>query len=101
MERQIWALYFLYSDLAESIRKKSGLDAKVCILGHQQRCGAPTANDRILAIRMGVDALMKGVCNVMIGIDGKNLVQVPFEAATGTEKKNDPELISLSYRLAR
>nr|HPI41834.1 ATP-dependent 6-phosphofructokinase [Pseudobdellovibrionaceae bacterium] len=26
-------------DLAESIRKKSGLDAKVCILGHQQRGG--------------------------------------------------------------
>ncbi len=91
-------------DLAESIRKKSGLDAKVCILGHQQRGGAPSANDRILASRMGaaaVDALMSGVCNVMIGIDGKNLVQVPLETATGTEKKNNPELINLSYRLAR
>ncbi|MEK6774293.1 MAG: 6-phosphofructokinase [Bdellovibrionota bacterium] len=91
-------------DLAESIRKKSGLDAKVCILGHQQRGGAPTANDRILASRMGaaaVDALMKGTCNIMIGIEGKQLVHVPLEIATGTEKKNDPELISLSYRLAR
>lgn len=91
-------------DLAESLRKKSGLEAKVCILGHQQRGGAPTATDRILASRMGamaVDSLVKGVCNVMIGIEKGQLVQVPFEAATGTEKKNDPELISLSYRLAK
>lgn len=91
-------------DLAESIRKKSGLEAKVCILGHQQRGGAPTATDRILASRMGVgavDALMSGTCNVMIGIDSGKLVQIPFETATSTEKKNDTELISLSYRLAR
>ncbi len=91
-------------DLAESLRKKSGLDAKVAILGHQQRGGAPTATDRILASRMGamaVDGLMNGVCNVMIGIEKGSLVQVPFDVATGTEKKNDPELISLSYRLAK
>ena len=43
-------------DLGDAIRKKSGLDAKVCVLGHQQRGGSPTANDRILASRMGAAA---------------------------------------------
>lgn len=40
-------------DLAQALRKKAGFEAKICILGHIQRGGSPTANDRILASRMG------------------------------------------------
>lgn len=90
-------------DLADAIRKKSGLDAKVCILGHQQRGGTPTANDRILASRMGaaaVDALLKGHCDVMVGSEGPNLVLVPFETATGQEKRTPLDFIQLSNLLA-
>lgn len=46
-------------------------DVRVSILGHLQRGGSPTAQDRILATRMGVaaiDALLDGQRNVMIGI---------------------------------
>lgn len=90
-------------DLAESIRKKAGLDPKVCILGHQQRGGSPTANDRILASRMGsaaVDALLKGFCNMMIGIEGLRLVQVPFEFIEKNEKKNPVDYVQLANLLA-
>ncbi|MCB0394564.1 MAG: 6-phosphofructokinase, partial [Bdellovibrionales bacterium] len=48
-------------DLAESIRKKTSWDPKVCVLGHVQRGGAPSARDRVLASRMGsaaIEALM-------------------------------------------
>lgn len=90
-------------DLADSIRKKTGMDAKVCILGHQQRGGSPTAADRILASRMGaaaVDALLKGYCDIMIGTEGEKLVQVPLDLVTKTEKKTQMDLISLANLLA-
>ncbi len=90
-------------DLADALRKKSGMDAKVCILGHLQRGGSPTANDRILASRMGaaaVDALLKGYCDVMIGTEGEQLVQVPLDVVTKSEKKSQLDLISLANILA-
>ena len=45
-------------------------DVRVSILGHLQRGGAPSANDRILASRLGeaaIQALMEDQQNVMIG----------------------------------
>lgn len=65
-------------------------DVRVTILGHVQRGGSPTANDRILASRMGaaaIDALLDGQRNVMIGIQNDVIVYVPFSKAI---KKNKP-----------
>lgn len=65
-------------------------DVRVTILGHVQRGGSPTANDRILASRMGaaaIDALLDGQRNVMIGIQNDEIVNVPFSKAI---KKNKP-----------
>lgn len=90
-------------DLADAIRKKSGMDAKVCILGHQQRGGSPTASDRILASRMGaaaIDALLHGHCDIMIGSEGERLVQVPLDLVVKQEKKNQIDLVSLASILA-
>jgi 6-phosphofructokinase 1 len=90
-------------DLADSIRKKSGLDAKVCILGHQQRGGSPTAHDRILASRMGasaVHALLQGKSNIMIGTRGNELIEVPFDVATQTHKKAPLSYVDLALQLA-
>jgi 6-phosphofructokinase 1 len=90
-------------DLADAIRKKSGMDAKVCILGHQQRGGSPTAADRILASRMGaaaVDSLLKGFCDIMIGTEGEKLVQVPLDIVTKNEKRSQAELIWLANMLS-
>lgn len=90
-------------DLADAIRKKSGMDAKVCILGHQQRGGAPSAADRILASRMGaaaVDALLNGYCDVMIGTEGERLIQVPLELTSKNERKSQLDLLALANILA-
>lgn len=91
-------------DLADAIRKKLGWDAKVCILGHQQRGGSPTASDRILASRLGaaaVDSLLLGKCNIMIGEQGGKLVEVSFDETAKKEKKlSDTELLKLSNQLA-
>lgn len=91
-------------DLADAIRKKLGWDSKVCILGHQQRGGSPTANDRILASRLGsmsVELLVQGSCDIMIGLQGGKYVEVPFEDTDKKEKKlTDGELLRLSNQLA-
>ena len=90
-------------DLAEAIRKKTGLDAKVCILGHIQRGGSPTATDRIIASRMGsaaVDALLNGEKDVMVGIEKNEIKFTPFELATQREKKTSLDYVKLSNLLA-
>lgn len=90
-------------DLAEAIRKKSGLDAKVAILGHIQRGGSPTAADRVLASRLGaaaVETLLEGTTNVMVGVSGDAIVKVPFaKIYTGT-KQASKELLDLATILA-
>jgi 6-phosphofructokinase 1 len=90
-------------DLAEQIRKKSGLDAKVCILGHIQRGGVPTAIDRILASRLGAAAtegLLAGDKDVMFGVQGEQMVKVPFEYATSAVKPTPRDLMNLTSLLA-
>ena len=61
-------------------------DVRVSILGHLQRGGSPSAQDRILASRLGVgaiEALLQGQRNIMVGIRNDQVVYVPFvEAVT-------------------
>lgn len=90
-------------DLAEAFRKKSGLDSKVCILGHIQRGGTPTANDRILASRMGATAvqlLINGSCDVMVGTQGENLIVLELGEVLKKKKHVDQQLIELAQILS-
>ena len=62
---------------------------RVTILGHLQRGGSPTANDRILASRMGIaaiQALLEEQRNVMIGIQNDEIVYVPLTKAIHEKK---------------
>lgn len=90
-------------DLAEQIRKKMNIDAKVCILGHQQRGGTPSATDRVLATRMGaaaVQILTQGKCGVYVGLEGTALVTVTFESALKNKKLAPKEYLQLASILA-
>ena len=90
-------------DLSEAIRKKSGLDAKVCVLGHQQRGGSPTAHDRVLASRLAhaaVESLLAGRNNVMIGVQADKLVEVSLDFVTTKQKLGDKSLINLARLLS-
>ena len=90
-------------DLAEAIRKKAGFDAKVCVLGHIQRGGSPTASDRILASRFGaqaIEALRRGECDSMVGLHHGEMITVPFSEALGQKKKISRELVLLAQTLS-
>ena len=90
--------------LAERVRNEyPQYDVRVTILGHLQRGGSPTAQDRILASRMGaaaVDALLEGQRNVMIGDLREEIVYVPFSKAIKNEKPIDRELVATLRRLS-
>ena len=78
-------------------------DVRVTILGHLQRGGSPTAQDRILASRMGaaaIDALMEGQRNIMIGDDDEKIVYVPFSKAIRKDKPIDRDLLETLKRLS-
>jgi 6-phosphofructokinase 1 len=90
-------------DLADALRKKANVDAKVCILGHQQRGGSPTAHDRILASRLGsaaVISLLSGKSNLMIGNRGADLIELGLDVVTKNEKRGDNTLIALAKTLS-
>lgn len=90
-------------DLAEAIRKKAGFDAKVCILGHIQRGGSPTAVDRVLASRLGgaaIEALRRGECDAMVGIRGGDIAITPFSECLGKKKQVSKDLVKLAQFLS-
>jgi 6-phosphofructokinase 1 len=72
--------------IVEQIKPQlSEYDIRVTILGHVQRGGNPTALDRLQSSEMGmaaVEAIIAGKKNLMIGIQNRKIVEVPFEKAT-------------------
>ncbi len=85
--------------LAERVKNQyPQYDVRVSILGHLQRGGSPTAQDRILASRMGsaaIQALLESQRNLMIGVRNEEIVYVPFSKAIKKEKPINPELVSM------
>lgn len=75
--------------LSEQLQKLTGLEARVTILGHLQRGGAPSAADRLLATRLGTaaaDLIADGVYGVMVAAVGEGTQPVPLEAVAGRVK---------------
>lgn len=90
-------------DLAESIRKKSGFDAKVCVLGHTLRGGSPSVFDRNLASRMGVsaiEALSQNYHDIMIGFVKGRITPVALESVINNKKHVPQEWIKLAQSLS-
>lgn len=59
------------ADLAKKIADLTDLEIRIVVVGHVQRGGSPTAEDRILGSRLGaaaVDLLVKGFSGKAVGI---------------------------------
>jgi 6-phosphofructokinase len=72
--------------LAQQLEKLTGLEARVTILGHLQRGGAPSAADRILATRLGTacaDLIHAGHFGVMVAARGQGTEPVQLEDVAG------------------
>lgn len=83
--------------------KHHGYESKVTIIGHMQRGGAPTCQDRVLASRLGYHAileLMKGSKNVALGIVNDELAITPFSEAISQTKKPKNTMLEMARILA-
>jgi 6-phosphofructokinase 1 len=75
--------------IAQEAKEKLEIESRVCILGHVQRGGSPTARDRVLASNLGsaaVSALLKGKSGYMVG-EVKNEIVYTALADTWQKKK--------------
>ena len=91
-------------EIAEYVEKNLPYyEVRVSVLGHMQRGGSPSCFDRVLASRMGVHAvesLLKGVSNVMVGIDNSQMILTPLESSIKGKIKINKNLIRVSEILS-
>lgn len=87
--------------VAKQLEALTGHEARATVLGHIQRGGTPTANDRILSTRYGsyaVELLMQGKFGNMVTLDGRDMSYESLENVIGANKAVDPngELVTIA-----
>jgi ATP-dependent phosphofructokinase / diphosphate-dependent phosphofructokinase len=83
--------------LASEIEARTGFETRVTILGHVVRGGTPTAFDRILATRFGleaIDAANERDGGTMVALQGNDIVRVPLLDAVRELKTVPSELLA-------
>jgi 6-phosphofructokinase 1 len=87
-------------EIAEYVEKNLPYyDVRVSVLGHMQRGGSPSCFDRVLASRMGVyavEALLDGQSNMMVGMQGGEMILSPLEKAIKGKSEINKDLIRVS-----
>lgn len=93
------------NEVAKEFGKKyQGHGVRVNVLGHMQRGGSPTAFDRYLASRMGVeavDALMDNQRSIMIGYQNHEVVHIPFNKTIKGKRDVGKELLRVNEILSK
>lgn len=90
-------------DISDYIQACMGEQPRVTVLGHIQRGGSPTAQDRILASRLGsqaVELLRLGQGAHMVAMQGGRVKALPMQEIIGRPHEFDPELLLLSQVLS-
>ena len=85
--------------LKNVVQEKTGIDTRVSILGHIQRGGSPTVEDRMKASMLGERAalaILSGASDVVFGFDEGKVVSINLFDSVYNKKTLDPELIRLS-----
>ena len=75
--------------LAQQVEERTGHEARTTVLGHIQRGGSPTAFDRVLATRFGLNAITAvkdEAWGTMVALRGTDIVRIPLQEATGVLK---------------
>ena len=91
-------------EIASAVRKEfPSIDVKVTTLGHTQRGGSPSTNDRILASVLGhyaIKGLMEGQEKVMSGMINQKVVFTPLGDAINKTTELDYEMLTIAKILA-
>ena len=90
-------------EIARRIEEETGIDARVSILGHIQRGGAPSGRDRTMAARMGhtaVEELALGHTNLVVCYRDSHIVTIPIDEALAMKKGLDPYMYKVAYDIS-
>ena len=90
-------------DIKKKIETLVNWDIRISVLGHQQRGGSPTAFDRVLASRLGYEAIlavMNGENDKMIGLVHNTIVLTSLEETWTRKKGIDESYIKMAKILA-
>jgi 6-phosphofructokinase 1 len=89
--------------IAQQVWERLGIEYRICVLGHVQRGGSPTAQDRILGSKLGVaavEALISGKSGCMVGEVKGEIAYTPLEDTWHKVKPLDDYLLRLLPLLA-
>jgi len=92
------------ADYFKEHHERLGFALRVTTLGHVQRGGAPSAYDRLLATRLGADAverLTRGEHGVLVGFVKGEIKATPLTEVVANKKPLDLRLLELARMLAR
>lgn len=84
------------NDVASELEKRTGFESRVMTLGYLQRGGTPTAFDRLLGTRFGLEAAglaMGGTTGKMVALHGNQIVSIGIEDAVRSPRRVDPSLL--------
>ena len=87
----------------ELIKNNCPFQTRTIVLGHLQRGGVPTPEDRRRATQMGrgaVEAILSGETGVMIGTQDDQCVSVPFEKTFESHRPVSLELLKVLGEMA-
>ncbi len=87
--------------VAREIETRTGFETRVTILGHVQRGGAPTAHDRVLSTRFGIeaiDAVHDRAFGEMVALQGGEIVRVKLSDAVAELKFVSPQLWAVAQQ---
>ncbi|WP_268876676.1 6-phosphofructokinase [Niallia circulans] len=90
-------------EIGKLIEENTDFDTRVSVLGHMQRGGSPTAQDRVLASRLGayaVELLVEGKGGRAVGIEKNQLVDYDIIEALARKHMIDNNLYHLSKELS-
>lgn len=91
------------NEVAKQLEEAAGIETRVTVLGHIQRGGSPTAQDRVLGSRFGgraVELLMEGKGGRAIGIRKNEIVDYNIMEILGEPHHIDERMYQLSKELS-
>ena len=90
-------------EMAKKIQAETGVDTRATVLGHVQRGGSPTANDRILASRMGyhaVQLLKEGIGNRVVATKKDDIIDIDIFEALNMKKSIDLDMYKMAMDIS-
>jgi len=90
-------------EISKLIEKNTSLAVRPLVIGHIQRGGTPTADDRVLAMQFGckaVELIKNNNCGFAVGVLNNKIIEIPLEQAFNETRKFDIEMFKMAMELS-